>query len=186
MITTFTRVPVEDIDSLIHDEELVTSLVTELGFDSTVLQQLAGNAESANPETLFQTLESRWNGYGQVFSLEDQIGLLTETVKNSEQYSSSVLASLDKAGRAIPVMVDGHHVRIFFPNHVDTINEALISLPIEILQAQAEKLQQASTLSMQQTELISAPLWQLYDGLCTFFQNAHDADEYILMARQKV
>ena len=55
MITTFTRVATDDLDALIDDEELVLSLVNNLGFDSQLVQQLAGNAEAANPETLAYT-----------------------------------------------------------------------------------------------------------------------------------
>lgn len=182
MITTFTRVSTDDIDSLIQDEELVMSLVTELGFDADILKQLAGNAESADPETLFHTLESRWNGHGQIFSLEDQIKLLTQITSNFSEFTDSPLATLSKAGRAIPITLNGENVRVILPSQIDEINDSLIALPVENLQAQAQKLQESNELAIEQTELISAPLWQLYDGLCTFFQNAVDADEYILIA----
>lgn len=188
MITTFTRVETDDLDALIDDEELVLSLVNDLGFDSDVLKQLAGNASSANPEELFQTLESRWNGQGQVYSIEDQIELLMHVVQHSSE-DLSPLAELAKAGRATNISNELGPIRVLFPAQIDEINDSLISLPVEILQGKAsidslnsEKVAPHNEWSQQ--ELISAPLWQIYDGLCTFFQNAVDADEYILLARQ--
>ncbi|MGJ8672324.1 DUF1877 family protein [Rubritalea sp.] len=184
MITTFTRVQTDDLDALIQDDELVVSLVKELGFDPKILKQLAGNAESADPEMLFHTLENRWNGHGQVFSIEDQGELLSQIVSSTDEHQNSPLAALSSAGRAIPVRVDGENVRVLFPSLIDEINDSLTALPIEILQAHAQKLAEKSSLEIEHTALISAPLWQLYDGLCTFFQNATDADEYILLAKQ--
>lgn len=188
MTTTFTRVETDDLDALIDDEELVLSLVNDLGFNSDVLKQLAGNASSANPEELFQTLESRWNGHGQIYSLEDQIELLMHVVQHSSE-ADSPLAGLAKAGRATTISNDHGPVRVLFPAQIDAINDALISLPVEILQGKTdiEKLNLEMVAPHQgdwtQQELISAPLWQIYDGLCTFFQKAVDADVYILMAR---
>jgi hypothetical protein len=184
MITTFTRLHIEDIDTLIDDEELVHSLVTDLGFDSQALQQLAGNAESADPETLFRTLESRWNGYGQGFSLEDQIDLLTHALRSSETHKSSAAAQLQSAGRATPISVDGHPVRLLAPTNVEAIHHNLDSLPLENLQAIAQKLLDQPTFSLTQAELVSAPLWQLYDGLTCFFENATNDGQFILMAQQ--
>ncbi|MFC5050972.1 DUF1877 family protein [Rubritalea spongiae] len=184
MITTFTRVQTDDLDDLIQDEELVISLVTELGFDANILKQLAGNAEATDPETLFHTLENRWNGHGQVFSLEDQAELLSHIVQHTESLKDSPLATLPSAGRATPINIDNENVRVLFPSQIDEINDALIALPVETLQAHAQQLTENSILKIEQAELISAPLWQLYDGLCTFFQNATDADEYILLAKQ--
>lgn len=189
MITTFTRVATDDLDALIDDEELVLSLVNDLGFDSDLLKQLAGSASSANPEELFQTLESRWNGHGQVYSLEDQIDLLMHVVQQSSE-DLSPLAYLEKAGRATSISNDCGPVRVLFPAQIDEINDTLIGLPVEILQGKANiealnAAQVAPHTAWTQQELISAPLWQIYDGLCTFFQNAVDADEYILMAKQE-
>jgi|GEM_PF-2294602 hypothetical protein len=187
MITTFTRVATDDLDALIDDEELVLSLVNDLGFDSQLVRQLAGNAESANPETLFQTLEGRWNGQGQVYSIEDQIGLLMHTIQNSTE-DLSPLAQLAKAGRATSISNDHGPIRVLFPAQIDEINDSLTSLPVEVLQAKA-KLESLNSDAVPphkkwtQQELIAAPLWQIYDGLCSFFQNATDADEYILMAQ---
>ena len=189
MITTFTRVTTDDLDSLIDDEELVLSLVNDLGFDGQLVQQLAGNSESADPETLFKTLEGRWNGHGQVYSLEDQIELLMSIVSYSNE-DLSPLASLSTAGRATTINNDHGAIRVLFPAQIDEINDSLISLPVEVLQGKAEldSLNEAAVpphKTWTQQELISAPLWQIYDGLCTFFQNAVDADEYILLAKQE-
>lgn len=188
MITTFTRVATDDLDSLIDDDELVLSLVNDLGFDGQLVQQLAGDSESADPETLFKTLESRWNGHGQIYSLEDQIDLLTHIVGHSSE-DLSPLANLSTAGRATTINNDHGAIRVLFPAQIDEINDSLISLPVEVLQGKAEleTLNSAAVLPHKgwtQQELISAPLWQIYDGLCTFFQNAVDNDEYILLARQ--
>ena len=189
MITTFTRVATDDLDALIDDEELVLSLVNDLGFDGQLVQQIAGNAEKANPETLFQTLEGRWNGQGQVYSIEDQIYLL-EHITGSESEENTPLSQLSKSGRATNIHNDHGPIRVLFPSQIDAINDALISLPVEVLQGKAEldSLNAAAVLphkTWTQQELISAPLWQIYDGLCTFFQNATDANEYILMAVHK-
>ncbi|MEO1856285.1 MAG: DUF1877 family protein [Rubritalea sp.] len=186
MITTFTRVATDDLDALIDDEELVLSLVNDLGFDSQRVQQLAGNAEAANPETLFHTLEGRWNGQGQVYSIEDQIGLLMHTVQRSTE-DLSPLAQLAKAGRATNISNGHGAIRVLFPAQIDEINDSLTSLPVEVLQGKAD-LESLNADAIPphnewtQQELITAPLWQIYDGLCTFFQNAVDADEYILLA----
>lgn len=185
MITTFTRIETHDLDALILDEEVVTSLVTDLGFDVNAIKALAGNANAADPETLFHTLEERWNGHGQIFSLEDQVSLLTQTVRQLDGFKESPLSTLDTAGRATPVVVDGTHVRVLFPAQIDEINDALTALPIETLQAHAQTLMETAKLDMELADLMQAPLWQLYDGLCTFFQNAVDADEYILLAKQR-
>lgn len=189
MITTFTRVATDNLDALIDDEELVLSLVNNLGFDEKVVQQLAVNAEAANPEALFQTLESRWNGQGQVYSIEDQIELLEHIVQQNTE-DLSPLSQLSKAGRATSIHNDHGPIRVLFPSQIDEINDTLISLPVEVVQGKADidSLNSASVLPHKewtQQELISAPLWQIYDGLCTFFQNATDNDEYILMARQE-
>ncbi|WP_129589671.1 DUF1877 family protein [Rubritalea profundi] len=189
MITTFTRVATDDLDALIDDEELVLSLVNDLGFDGQLVQQLAGNAAAANPEVLFQTLEGRWNGQGQVYSIEDQIDLLEHIVQQSSE-DHSPLAQLSKAGRATSIHNDHGPIRVLFPSQIDAINDSLTSLPVEVLQgkAQLESLNADAVRPHKewtQQELISAPLWQIHDGLCTFFQNATDNDEYILMARQE-
>lgn len=189
MITTFTRVATDDLDALIDDEELVLSLVNDLGFDGQLVQQLAGNAEAANPEALFQTLEGRWNGQGQVFSIEDQIELLEHIVSQSHE-GNNPLGQLSKAGRATNIHNDHGPIRVLFPSQIDAINDSLTSLPVEVLQGKAdlERINSAAVLPHKewtQQELISAPLWQIHDGLCTFFQNATDADEYILMARHE-
>jgi hypothetical protein len=185
MITTFTRIQTDDLDSLIQDDELITSLVTNLGFDADLIKQLAGDASNADPETLFQTLESRWNGHGQIFSIEDQLPLLSTVVANTAEFADSALCNLSKAGRAIPTTIDGEHVRVIFPTQVDEINDSLTSFPVENLQAYAQQLMGNGILKMEHADLIQAPLWQLYDGLCTFFQNAADGDEHILVVHHK-
>lgn len=190
MITTFTRVETDDLDSLITDEELVLSLTNDLGFDGGLLQQLANNANAADPETLFKTLESRWNGHGQVYSIENQIELLSHLVQQSSE-SHSPLSKLSQAGRATAINNGCDLVRVLFPAQIDEINDSLTALPVEVLQGKAdvEQLNAASVSPHQsawtQQELISAPLWQIYDGLCTFFQNAVDSDAYILLAKHE-
>ncbi|MFC4991535.1 hypothetical protein [Rubritalea tangerina] len=181
---TFTRVNIEDIDSFLHDEELVLTLINELGFDSSLLKQLAGNTTALDPEALFHSLENRWNGHGQVFSLEDQMALLESAFAAYDKPETTSLTRLSTAGRATPVSHDGTLIRLLFPHDISNINEALIAAPVENLQAASQK--KVATLPEPYNtleSLISAPLWQIYDGLCTFFQNASDADEYILVAK---
>lgn len=184
MHTTFTRIQTDDIDALIQDEELVLALISQLGFDSNALQQLAQNPENTNPETLFHTLESRWNGHGQVFSLEDQAPLLETIAQHTPQLKHTPIAKLSNAGKAIPILHQGEHIRLLFPAEIETIHELLTQHPIETLQATAETLLQTNQLPLEQQSLISAPLWQLHEGLSTFFQNAQEEDQFILLTRE--
>lgn len=185
MLTTFTRVHTDDINTLINDEELVLTLVNQLGFDSSILKQMTQMSTEPNPEELFQTLESRWNGQGQIFSLEDQINLLENIATQSDQLANTPLATLSKSGRAIPITNEGEHIRLLFPTQVEAIHDHLSTLPVENLQAIAEDLIQNLSLNIQHAELVSAPLWQIYEGLRTFFGNATKNEEHILLARHE-
>lgn len=190
MKLSFTRIVTDDIDSIIFDEELLIELVQELGFDSQSLQQLSQTPEQANPESLFNLLHQRWSGEGQVFSLEDQFPLLQHCVHHSE-LKQSQLADIFKISRATPTCINGHNIRVLFPHHIDDIAEELRELPVEVLQAKAN-LDDLNTSRVAphhgewtQQELISAPLWQIYDGLCRFFENAADEGSYILLGLHK-
>lgn len=187
MITTFTRVHTDDLDSLISDEEVVLALINDFGFSTDDLKQMASQPEEANPEALFNTLQARWSGHGQVFSLEDQAPLLLHIVHHTKSLENSPISGLIKAARATSIHTSHGPVRVLFPSQIESISHALEQLPVENIQgfAQLESLNQAKVpphKSWGQQELITAPLWQIYDGLCTFFANATANEEYILVA----
>lgn len=190
MITVFTRVETDDIDSLINDPEVVLALVEDLGFDPSDLLSLAGqaeNIENVDPMALLQSMEERWNGEGQTFSLEDQIYLLTHILQQTEIHKGSRIANLHRAGKAAPVYTEHGPVRVITPEEAKEIAQELELLPVENIQgyAKLERLNAAGVLPHEnwtEQELITAPLWQLYDALGLFFKNASEGDQYILLA----
>ncbi|WP_018970950.1 DUF1877 family protein [Rubritalea marina] len=190
MNLSFTRVVSDDIDSLIHDEELVLALVTELGFDSSALIQVASNAEQADPEALFQLLNERWSGEGQVFSLEDQLPLLLHCVQLLSG-DHTLLSSILKRSRAIPVSHAGESIRVLFPHQVIEIHESLQEIAVEALQAKVDvaginhAIVPPHGSDWSEQEMITAPLWQIYDGFCRFFENAANQEAYILIAHHE-
>ncbi len=187
MKLSFTRIQTDDIDSIIFDEELLIELVQELGFDAQSLQLLSKKPEQANPESLFNLLHQRWSGEGQVFSLEDQFPLLQHCLRNSK-IQQSQLADVFKVSRATPTVFNGHHIRVLLPHQVDDIAEECRKLPVEVLQAKASlDGLNASRVAphhgeWSQQELISAPLWQIYDGLCRYFENAANDESFIFLS----
>lgn len=190
MITVFTRVETDDIDSLLADPEVVLALVEDLGFDPGNLLALAGqaeNIENVDPIALLQSMEDRWNGEGQTFSLEDQIHLLTHILQHTEIHKDSKIATLHRAGRAVSIYTDHGPVRVISPDEVKAIAEELDMLPVENIQgyAKLETLNADGVLPHErwnEQELITAPLWQLYDALGLFFRNASEGSQYILLA----
>lgn len=190
MNLSFTRVVRDNIDSLIHDEELVIALVTDLGFDSSALMQVAADAEQADPEALFKLLNERWSGEGQVFSIEDQLPLLLHSVGQLSE-DHDLLANLIKRSRAIPVSHDGEHIRVLFPHQVEEIHESLQEIAVEVLQGKVsvDSLNTAVVAphgsQWSDQEMITAPLWQIYEGFCRFFENAANEEAYILIAHHQ-
>lgn len=186
VITTFVQVHTDDLDELIADEELVLALMDEFGVDTGTILDLAKGESAANPEVLFQILEERWNGYGRVLSLEDQLPLLQHLIRAGD-WCDSGLRHLLHCGRPTPVVNAYGPIRVIFPHQCGEIADAMREIPKELLQGRAhfEELNAQKIPPnddhWQEVDVIAAPLWQLYDGLEVFTQRAASEEAYVLV-----
>lgn len=186
MITTLTRVPIDNLDDFIADEEVVLALTEQFGFDTSEILNLAADPETIDPMALFQTMEERWNGHGQTFSLENQLPLLNYLLKT--YYSNTPLEILADGGYPTPIFTENGPIKIFLPDPVKKISKSLNNLTMKALQAHAnvESIILSDEITLNQQEIITAPLWQLYEGLVTFFKNASAENHYILKSFHKL
>jgi len=186
MISTFTRVPIDNLDDFIADEEVVIALTEQFGFETSEIINLASDPENVDPMTLFQTMEERWNGHGQIFSLEQEAPLLNHLLK--AHYPHTPLETLANGGYPTPVLNEEGPIKIFLPDPVKKISTALNDLSIENLQAHAnlDFITLQNNITLTKDKIISAPLWQLYEGLTTFFQNAAQENHHILLSHHPV
>lgn len=183
-ITIFTRVPIQDLDAFIADPEVVLALTEDFGYDPTDVLNLASDPENIDPMHLFQIMEERYNGHGQTLSIEKEAPLLNHLLKT--HYPGSLLETLANGGYPTPISNDHGPIKIFLPEPVQKIAQALQNLPVETLQAHAN-LDQISLphTTLTKDQIITAPLWQLYEGLTTFFQNAARENQHILTSTQE-
>lgn len=185
-LTSFVQLQTDDLDAFIADDELVLGLMEEFGVDTNAFLQLARQDDHVNPETLFHLLEQRWNGHGQVFSIEDQLPLLQHLIATSSGTNSG-LEHLLRCGQATPIRNAHGPIRILFPDQCEEIAEAMAAFPKEQLQGSTsiDELIRHQVPphfgNWQIQDLVSAPLWQLYDGLETFMQRAANSEAYVLI-----